>query len=92
MTNKERADKIRKLLGLQGKDTEDQYYRVADVICDLKHYCDFYKHHEKSEDDLDFDEELRRGLEFYEMENEDWQSGKKQEVAEFFGGVVNDKR
>jgi hypothetical protein len=22
----------------------------------------------------------------------DWQSNKKQEVAEFFGGVVNDKR
>tara|TARA_R100000808_G_C2049783_1_gene85834 strand:+ start:212 stop:490 length:279 start_codon:yes stop_codon:yes gene_type:complete len=92
MTNKERADKIRKLLGLQGEDTEDQYYRVADVICDLKHYCDFYEHHEKNEDDLDFDEELRRGLEFYEMENEDWQSEKKEEVAEFFGGVVNDKR
>ena len=91
MTNKERADKIRKLLGLQGKDTEDQYYRVADVICDLKHYCDFYEHHEKNEDDLDFDEELRRGLEFYEMENEDWQSDKKQEVADFFGGQVNDK-
>ena len=74
MNNKERADKIRKLLGLQGKDTEDQYYRVADVICDLKHYCDFYQHHEskwQSEDDLDFDEELRRGLEYYEMENED---------------------
>ena len=41
MTNKERADKIRKLLGLQGKDTDNEYYRVADVICDLKHYCDF---------------------------------------------------
>jgi hypothetical protein len=71
MENKDRADKIRKLLGLQGGDTEDQYYRVADVICDLKHYCDFYQHHEKNEDDLDFDEELRRGLEYYEMENED---------------------
>ncbi len=71
MDNKDRADKIRKLLGLQGKDTEDQYYRVADVICDLKHYCDFYEHHEKNEESLDFDEELRRGLEFYEMENED---------------------
>ncbi len=68
MTNKERADKIRKLLGLQGKDTDDEYYRVADVICDLKHYCNFYKHHENENDNLNFDDELRRGLEFNEME------------------------
>ena len=64
MTNKERADKIRKLLGLQGKDTEDQYYRVADVICDLKHYCDFYKHHEKFEDNLDI-KNFTKGLNGY---------------------------
>ena len=73
-TNKDRAEKIERLLGLRescGEHLENEYYRVADVICDLKHYCDFYKHHEKSEDDLDFDEELRRGLEYYEMENED---------------------
>ena len=73
MTNKERADKIRKLLGLQGDDTEDQYYRVADVICDLKHYCDFYEHHESEEDNLDFDEEFARGMDFYEMEEKEWQ-------------------
>ena len=29
---------------------------------------DFYKHHENEKYNLDFDEELRRGLEFYEME------------------------
>ena len=68
MTNKERADKIRKLLGLQGKDTDNEYYRVADVIFDLKQYCDFYKHHENENDNLNFDDELRRGLEFNEME------------------------
>ena len=35
MKNKERANKIKKLLGLRGNDNEKEYYRVADVICDL---------------------------------------------------------
>ena len=43
MTNKDRANKIKKLLSLQGKDNDTEYYRVADVLCDIKHYCDHYK-------------------------------------------------
>ena len=70
MTNKKRADKIREFLGLQGEQSEGQYYRVADVICDLKHYCDFYKHHESKKDTLDFYEEFARGMNFYDLEAE----------------------
>ena len=43
MTNKKRANKIKKLLGLRGNDNNKEYYRVADVICDLMHYCDHNK-------------------------------------------------
>ena len=43
MTNKKRANKIKKLLGLRGDDNNKEYYRVADVICDLMHYCDHNK-------------------------------------------------
>ena len=66
--NKDRANRIKKALGLNGEDKGNKYYRVADVLCDLKHYCDFYKHHENENDNLNFDDELRRGLEFNEME------------------------
>ena len=72
--NRDRADKIKKLLGLQGEDTEEQYYRVADVICVLKHYCDYHKHHEGKNLTLDFDEEFERGVECYDRE-------KSEEVA-----------
>ena len=54
MTNKERAKKIKKLLGLRGRDNDTEYYRVADVLCDLQHYCNFYKHHEDNKTKLDF--------------------------------------
>ena len=40
MTNEQRALKVQKLLGLRGKDNENEYYRVSDVICDLIHFCD----------------------------------------------------
>ena len=49
MTNKERANKIKKLLGLRGNDNEKEYYRVADVICDLMHYCDYNKYFKPDE-------------------------------------------
>jgi adenylosuccinate synthase len=62
---------------LQGKDIEDQYYRVADVICDLKHYCDFYKHHEmKNVEELDLYKEYKFAydkateLEFFDKQQE----------------------
>ena len=60
MNNKDRALKVKKLLGMQGKDTENEYYRVADVLCDLKHYCDKYK--------IDYSNEVRMASIFYEDE------------------------
>ena len=46
ITNIDRANKVQRLLGLSGKeeskDTNNSYVRVADVLCDLQHYCDKY--------------------------------------------------
>lgn len=42
MSNKDRAYKIQRLLGLQ-EDGKAEYLTVADVICDLRHYCDLHK-------------------------------------------------
>ena len=69
MTNKERAKKIKKLLGLRGRDNDTEYYRVADVLCDLQHYCNFYKHHEDNKTKLDFNYELEWGIRFYQDES-----------------------
>lgn len=43
--NKLRAEKIEKLLGLEETDfnNKNKYVRVADVLCDVRHYCDFKK-------------------------------------------------
>jgi hypothetical protein len=60
MTNKERALKVQKLLGLKQEDNENEYYRVADVICDLIHFCDLKK--------INFLTELERGEDFYSDE------------------------
>ena len=66
MNNKDRANKVKRLLGLNGKaegnDTDTEYVRVADVLCDLQHYCDKYK--------IDMNEEIRMGNVFYEDEIE----------------------
>ena len=64
MTNKERVIKIKKLLGLQGED-ENEYYRVADVLCDLKHFCDA--------NNINFNEEAFMSEEFYISEKESQQ-------------------
>ena len=32
--NRDRANRIKKMLGLNGNDDNNEYYRVADVICD----------------------------------------------------------
>ena len=45
-TNKDRINKVKRLLGLttnedEALDDENNYYRVADILCDLKHY--YYK-------------------------------------------------
>ena len=46
MNNNDRAEKVKRLLGLSGneesEDTDNSYVRVADVLCDLQHYCDKY--------------------------------------------------
>jgi hypothetical protein len=62
MNNKDRALKVKKLLGMKGKDTENEYYRVADVLCDLKHFCDEFK--------IDFNEEIEQSEVFYQEESE----------------------
>ena len=66
-TNKDRADRIKKMLGLRGEDNDTEYYRVADVICDLMHYCDY---NEKHPDDykIDWDNEMNTALTFYHEE------------------------
>ena len=63
-TNKDRADKIERLLGLRGNDDETEYYRVADVLCDLQHYCKIKE--------IDFSEEIRMADTYnsWEIENE----------------------
>ena len=63
-TNKDRADKIERLLGLRGNDDDKEYYRVADVLCDLQHYCEI--------NDKDFNEEMELAKTFrsWETENE----------------------
>ena len=46
MNNRNRIKKVKRLLGLSGnkesEDTDNSYVRVADVLCDLQHYCDKY--------------------------------------------------
>ena len=64
INNNDRANKVKRLLGLNGKDegndTDIEYVRVADVICDLQHYCDKYK--------INYDEEIRMSSIFYNEE------------------------
>jgi hypothetical protein len=49
---------------MQGEDSENEYYRVADVLCDLKHFCDEFR--------IDFNEEVEQSEVFYqnELDNE----------------------
>ena len=63
MTNKDRANRIKKILGLQGD--KSNYYRVADVICDLMHYCEHYKKHPDDDEDINFNNELTKAEKFY---------------------------
>ena len=68
MTNKERANKIKKLLGLRGSNNEKEYYRVADVICDLMHYCDYNKKHPTDDVKIEFEDEYDMAQTFYHSE------------------------
>ena len=62
MNIKDRVKKIKNLLGLRGADSENEYYRVADVLCDLKHFCDSKK--------INFHDELYMSETFYKQERE----------------------
>ena len=68
MKNKERANKIKKLLGLRGNDNEKEYYRIADVICDLMHYCDYNKKPPTDDYKIEFEHEYNTAQEFYHSE------------------------
>ena len=59
MSNKDRAYKIQRLLGLQD-DGKAEYLTVADVICDLRHYCDLHK--------IDWQDEKSMSYDFYDAE------------------------
>jgi hypothetical protein len=54
MINKDRAEKIQRLLGLQD-DGKAEYARVADVLCDLRHYCDLHKINWQDEKSMSYD-------------------------------------
>ena len=63
MDNDKRAEKISRILGLKGNDTDTEYYRVADVLTDLRHYCDKMG--------VDFDDEADMAVTYYESEREE---------------------
>ena len=64
MTNKERVERIKKTLSLgEQKDKGNKYYRVADVLSDLRHYCD--------ETNIDWFDEVNTADLFYDEENLD---------------------
>ena len=60
MDNFERVAKIKRILGLRGKDNQEEYYRVADVLTDLRHFCDSQS--------IDFDQKMTKSITFYENE------------------------
>ena len=60
MNNKDRANKVKRLLGLREKDTPNEYYSVSDILCDLRHYCTIHN--------INFEEENRRGENGYDEE------------------------
>jgi len=66
ITNRQRALKVKKLLGLNEKlyekNQKNTYPRVGDVIADLRHYCDLFK--------LDWEKEIHLSNLHYEEESE----------------------
>ena len=87
MNSKEKADRIKKMIG-EDKD----HGRPADILADLMHYCKAYPDIEDSDifHDFEYELDIARGY-FEEEEDEIEKMEKKQEVADFFGGQVNDK-
>ena len=68
MTNKERAKKIKKLIGFK-RNKKILFSRPADIIADLMHYCDHYFDHESLDSKYDFENELRIAKEYYNDED-----------------------
>ena len=69
MENKKDAYKIKKLLGLNGDESDDiGYYNVTDVLIALMHFCDRADTMEEdvAEVNWDFDSHLRSAREGYE--------------------------
>ena len=60
--NPKRVRKVKRLLGLKGNDTKSEYYRVSDVLCDLKHFCDAKG--------IEFDDEMQGANFCYAKEQE----------------------
>ena len=73
MNNKEDAIKIKKLLGLNGDESDKSgYYNVSDVLIALMHFCD-YRLELNPDDDFNFDFEthLFNAREGYEQNKKD---------------------
>ena len=67
--NRERAEKIKRLLGLNGVDSEAEYYAVKDVLCDLQHYCDHFPPGDVQDGAfIDFNDELELSRSCYKNE------------------------
>ena len=69
MTNKERAKKIKKLIGFKC-NKKILYSRPADIIADLMHYCDYYFDHEDLDNQYkyNFQNEFEIAQEYYNDE------------------------
>ena len=61
MTNKERANKIKEMIG-ENKD----HFRPADIIADIMHYCKFYTDIEDGEMYHDFDYEVEIAKRYFQ--------------------------
>ena len=74
MNNKDDANKIKKLLGLNGDESDRfGYYNVTDVLIALMHFCDRASSMEEdvAEVNWDFDSHLMSAREGYEQNKKD---------------------
>ena len=74
MTNKKDAYKIKKLLGLNGDESDRTgYYNVTDVLIALMHFCDRADTMEEdvAEVNWDFESHLKSAREGYEQNKRD---------------------
>ena len=72
MTNRERAERIKKALSLgEQQDKSNKYYRVADVLSDLRHYCD--------KNNLDWVNEVNQADLFYDEEKRWYKNEEKED-------------